>query len=321
MRQITVTFNSASKIQKLKKIMKQVYTSGNDNVPEIAKFNLNKDFIPEKVDRVEITIKKMVGESVTVNIPKASLTFFTGFHPFNPIAGSHELSGKYIVLPWNITTNSGKESLKNIIGKITTSASSLKYTLYVDNTGENLGSDTISQADLNLSENSFEDNTEELFNRIRELEDRLRLVDQSLANANLEVIRQQSLVQQKDAQINNLNYQVSNLNSQINSISSQVNQKQSQINSLTGQVSSLQSANYSYSTQLAGVNSSKNLVNLETSIEESRPSKRLKYVYKLTNFTGKATIWVLPRCVGGIGVENMASFIPFMAHISFDKAA
>jgi predicted nucleic acid-binding Zn-ribbon protein len=250
MRQITVTFNSASKIQKLKKIMKQVYTSGNDNVPEIAKFNLNKDFIPEKVDRVEITIKKVVGESVTINISKASLTFFTGFHPFNPIAGSHELSGKYIVLPWNITTNSGKEGLKNIIGKITTSTSSVKYTLYVDNTGENVGSDTISQADLNLSENSFEDNTEELFSRIRELEDRLRLVDQSLTNANVEVIRQQNLVQQRDAQISNLNNQVSNLNSQISNISGQVNQRQNRINDLNNQVARLSKNEVTWDTRI-----------------------------------------------------------------------
>jgi uncharacterized coiled-coil protein SlyX len=203
---------------------------------------------------VEITIKKIVGESVTINIPKASLTFFTGFHPFNPIAGSHELSGKYIVLPWNISTNSGKEGLKNIIGKITTSASSLKYTIYVDNTEENVGSDTISQADLNLSENSFEDNTEELFSRIRELEDRLRLADQSLVNANVEVIRQQNLMQQKDTQINNLTNDVSNLNSQITNINNQVNQKQTQINNLTNQVSSLQNNSTYYSNQVSQLN-------------------------------------------------------------------
>jgi uncharacterized coiled-coil protein SlyX len=250
MRQITFTFNSASKIQKLKKIMKQIYTSGNDNVPEIAKFNLNKDFIPEKVDRVEITIKKIVGESVTVNIPKASLTFFTGFHPFNPIAGSHELSGKYIVLPWNISTNSGKEGLKNIIGKITTSASSLKYTLYVDNTEENLGSDTISQADLNLSENSFEDNTEELFSRIHDLEDSLRLSNQNLTSANSEVTRQQNLVQQRDAQISNLNNQVSNLNSQISNISGQVNQRQNRINDLNNQVARLSKNEVTWDTRI-----------------------------------------------------------------------
>jgi uncharacterized coiled-coil protein SlyX len=295
MRQITVTFNSASKIQKLKKIMKQVYTSGNDNVPEIAKFNLNKDFIPEKVDRVEITIKKIVGESVTVNIPKASLTFFTGFHPFNPIAGSHELSGKYIVLPWNITTNSGKEDLKNIIGKITTSTSSVKYTLYVDNTEENLGSDTISQADLNLSENSFEDNTEELFNRIRELEDRLRLVDQSLANANVEVIRQQSLVQQKDAQINNLNYQVSNLNNQ-------VNQKQNEVLALNSQLVNT-STNVNYYSQSSNDYRLKyeQECRAKQSLEKTLKDNKKGYIHKLgwgsdflsfdcSHWTGKAVV-------------------------------
>jgi len=269
MRKIIVTFNSNRKIQRLKKIMKDVYKNTLSDNLKLAKFNLGKSFIPNKVENVEIEISKIIGSNVTVVLPKTSLTFLSVHPPFDQVDASHDIEGNYIILPWNVTTSSGRNELKSLINKISASATSLKYTVNI-NTGDGKAGepDTVSHGDFSLSDNSFEDNTEELFNRIRELEDSLRLANQNLQTANNETSMQRNLVQQKDQQISNLNNQIGRLNSQISSSSSQISsfnsqisnlnnqlsQKQSQISNLTSQVSSLQSTNNSYYNQITQMN-------------------------------------------------------------------
>lgn len=55
MRKITVKFNKLQDIENLKKIMKNVYASNSDHLPDIAKFHLgDKIFIPNQVDKAEL---------------------------------------------------------------------------------------------------------------------------------------------------------------------------------------------------------------------------------------------------------------------------
>jgi len=233
MRKIVVTFNSISKIQKLKKIMKDVYTDSVNDGIKLVNFNLNKTFIPAKVEEVEIEINKVVGSNVKVVIPKSSLTFLAAVSPFDLVDGNYTIEGNYIVLPWNISTAAGKSDLKALITKISTSTTSIKYTVTLNTDEDAPGSDIISNADLSLSENSFEDNTEELFERIQELENSIHLLNQNLSNANSEIGKQQNLVKQRDQQITVLNSQLSNLQSTNYSQTSQINQLNGRITQLS----------------------------------------------------------------------------------------
>ncbi|WP_375331673.1 hypothetical protein [Candidatus Tisiphia endosymbiont of Temnostethus pusillus] len=57
MRKIAVRFNKPQDIKNLRKIMKNVYTSNSDHLPDVAKFHLgDKVFIPSQVDRAELHI-------------------------------------------------------------------------------------------------------------------------------------------------------------------------------------------------------------------------------------------------------------------------
>jgi hypothetical protein len=241
MRKIVVTFNSISKIQKLKKIMKDVYTDSVNDGIKLVNFNLNKTFIPAKIEEVEMEINKVVSSNIKVVIPKSSLTFLTVAPPFDLVDGNYPIEGNYIVLPWNISTATGKNDLKALITKISTSTTSIKYTVTLNTDEDAPGSDTISNADLSLSENSFEDNTEELFERIQELENNIHLLNQNLSNANSEVNRQQHIVQQKDTQIQGLNSQINSLNSQLGNLQSTNYSQTSQINQLNGRIAQLSS--------------------------------------------------------------------------------
>ncbi len=235
MRKIIVAFSSSSKVQKLKKIMKEVYASQVNDPAKLTKFNLNKQIIPANVEEAEIEINKIIGSNVKVVIPRSSLTFLSAQPPFAIVENTSKDEGQYIVLPWSVRTVKDREELKSLINKISAASSSLKYTLSInaDGAAGEPGIDDPSAASVNFSTGSFNDNMEELFNRIRELEAKVRLLEQQLASSTAEADRQQNLLQQKEAQITNLNNQLSSLRSSNSSQASQINNLNNRIRELS----------------------------------------------------------------------------------------
>ena len=296
MKKIIIAFNSTGKIQKLKKLMKKIYLENTNQIQDIEKFNLNKEIIPAQVDRIEIEIKKVLGGDTNITIPKDAITFLTSEPPHNLVDPATEDQNRYLVLPWNIQTAAGRQELKNLINKIPAATNSLKYTVFI-NTAASNADDTASIGDFNVSDISADDNVEELLNKIQELQT-------NLDQANNEIARQRNLVVQRDGQISNFNSQIGNLNNQLV-------QRQNQINSLNSQVSSLQNTNYSQNTQLAQFNSSRNLVYTEYATAP-------RYVYRLTNYTGRVTVGAGMRVVGGtINVGAMGN-VTCTADVKFD---
>ena len=240
MRKITAGFGSIAKIQKLKKIMRKVYSEKNDNIAEIAKFNLNKNLIPEQVEKAELEFTKIIGSNLTITIPKDSITFLRGQHPFTKIANNHGMEGKYIVLPWNIGTSTGLENLKNLIDQIPATAKSLKYTIYI-NTEAGSGSDVGSFAELSVSRSYTADNTEQLFNEIETLNSKLQDSGRKLSDAIATIERQKTSITEEQRTNTALNSKISTLTIQNNNLQSQVAGLNSQVISLNGQISNLNS--------------------------------------------------------------------------------
>lgn len=120
---------------------------------------------------------------------------------------------KYIVLPWNLTTQVARDNLKNLIDRIPSNARTLEYRICVKsqsnslndisnlNSNNNLSQSLTSLASLHLSDVMAEDETEGLLNKIDNLEQRL--------------VAQDNLVNQKQTQINSLTSQVANLQTQV----------------------------------------------------------------------------------------------------------
>ncbi|WP_250311726.1 hypothetical protein [Rickettsia endosymbiont of Oedothorax gibbosus] len=209
MRKITVKFNKSKDIENLKKIMRNVYASNSDHLPDIAKFHLGeKIFIPNQVDRAELHIITANGTDI-ITFSKAALSFYLGTqHPFTKIAMTSEDDGNYIVLPWNLDNRVGRDNLKNLINRIPSNVRELKYIIYVNHqdnlsslsleNSKDLSQSLTSLASLHLSDIMAEDETENLLNKIGDLEQRLR---------------------ERDNIVNNLTTQVANLQTQARSVS------------------------------------------------------------------------------------------------------
>ncbi|MDD9335758.1 MAG: hypothetical protein PV347_07130 [Rickettsiaceae bacterium] len=120
MRKIAVRFYKSKDIENLKRIMRNVYTSNSDHLPDIAKFHLgDKVFIPSQVDRAELHITTASGTEI-ITFSNATLSFYLGTqHPFTKVAMTSEDEGNYIVLPWNLGSRVGRDNLKNLINRIT----------------------------------------------------------------------------------------------------------------------------------------------------------------------------------------------------------
>ncbi|MCC8483899.1 MAG: MFS transporter [Rickettsia endosymbiont of Labidopullus appendiculatus] len=140
MRKITVKFNKLQDIENLKKIMKNVYASNSDHLPDIAKFHLGgKIFIPSQVDKAELHIITNNGTEI-ITFSKSALSFYLGTqHPFTKVTINSEDEGNYIVLPWNLDSRVGRDNLKNLINRIPSNIRELKYIIYV-NSQDNLSS-------------------------------------------------------------------------------------------------------------------------------------------------------------------------------------
>ncbi|WP_417905565.1 hypothetical protein [Candidatus Tisiphia endosymbiont of Micropterix aruncella] len=190
MRKIVVKFNKSKDIENLKKIMKNVYTSNSDHLPDIAKFHLGeKVFIPNQVEKAELHIIT-ASDTEIITFSKATLSFYLGRqHPFTKVAMSSEDEGNYIVLPWNLGSRVGRDNLKNLINLIPSNVRELKYIIYV-NSSDNLNSLSLesskdlsqsltSLASLHLSDIAAEDETEGLLNKIADLEQRLSMTAQT----------------------------------------------------------------------------------------------------------------------------------------------
>jgi uncharacterized protein YoxC len=252
MRKIVVKFNKLKDIENLKKIMRNVYASSSDHLPDIAKFHLgDKVFIPNQVDKAELHIITANGTEI-ITFSKTALSFYLGSqHPFTKVAMTSEDEGNYIVLPWNLGSQVGRDNLKNLINRIPSNVRELKYIIYVkddDNlsslsleSSKDLSQSLTSLASLHLSDIAAEDETEGLLNKIDNLEQSLRERD--------------NIVNQKQAQINSLNTQVYSMSSQVSSLTTQVNSRDSQIANLTTQVNSKDSQIYSMTTQINSKNS------------------------------------------------------------------
>ncbi|MCC8399316.1 MAG: hypothetical protein LN563_01890, partial [Rickettsia endosymbiont of Platyusa sonomae] len=78
MRRIVVKFNKLKEIENLKKIMRNVYASSSDHLPDIAKFHLGgKIFIPSQVDKAELHIITANGTEI-ITFSNAALSFYLG---------------------------------------------------------------------------------------------------------------------------------------------------------------------------------------------------------------------------------------------------
>ncbi|MCC8398348.1 MAG: hypothetical protein LN569_03495 [Rickettsia endosymbiont of Labidopullus appendiculatus] len=86
MGKIIVKFNKLKDIENLKKIMRNVYASSSDHLPDIAKFHLgDKIFIPNQIDKAELHIITANGTEI-ITFSKAALSFYLGTqHPFTKI--------------------------------------------------------------------------------------------------------------------------------------------------------------------------------------------------------------------------------------------
>ncbi|WP_341793288.1 hypothetical protein [Rickettsia endosymbiont of Ceutorhynchus obstrictus] len=132
MRKITKTFKSPLKIRKLKKLMKDVYKAKSNHLAEIAKLNLKKNIIPKDVEKIEIEINSLIGKEL-ITLPHNSLTFLTGATPpFSQVDNNSVIEDQYIVLPWSISSNGGREALKSLTSKIPLLPISLTYTIHVN---------------------------------------------------------------------------------------------------------------------------------------------------------------------------------------------
>ncbi|WP_425363973.1 hypothetical protein [Candidatus Tisiphia endosymbiont of Hybos culiciformis] len=233
MRKIAVRFNKLQDIENLKKIMRNVYASNSDHLPDIAKFHLGeKIFIPNQVDKAELHIITANGTEI-ITFSKATLSFYLGTqHPFTKVTMTSEDEGNYIVLPWNLDSRVGRDNLKNLINRIPSNVKELKYIIYVNSydslsslsleNSKDLSQSLTSLASLHLSDIMAEDETESLLNKIGNLEQSLRERD--------------NVVNQKQAQISSLTTQVNNMSSQVNSLNTQVYSNSSQVRSLTTQI-------------------------------------------------------------------------------------
>ena len=220
MKKITAEFKTLTEIRKLKTIMKNVYSSKSDHLPDIIRFNLNKVFTPESVEKAEIHITTTSGTDV-VTIGKASLTFFIGEYPFTKVNNISEEEARYTVLPWDLATQVGQDNLKNLISRIKENTQNLKYIVFIK-TDSNLNQSMTSLAGLNLSNIMAEDNTEGLLSRIEELEQKLKHLSDLLTQAEHQIATQKQLVVQKQSEVNNFSNQLNNKQQEINGLNNKI---------------------------------------------------------------------------------------------------
>ncbi|MFP3017385.1 MAG: hypothetical protein ACEY3E_00350 [Candidatus Tisiphia sp.] len=205
MRKIVVKFNKSKDIENLKRIMRNVYESNSDHLPDIAKFHLgDKIFIPNQVEKAEMHITTASGTEI-ITFSQATLSFYLGRqHPFTKIAMSSEDEGNYIVLPWNLGSRVGRDNLKNLINRITSNVRKLKYIISVNSSdklsslgsSKDLSQSLTSLASLHLSDIAAEDETENLLNQIGDLEQRLRARDNTVNSLTTQVANLQTQMAQ-----------------------------------------------------------------------------------------------------------------------------
>jgi len=235
MKKITIRFNSINKVQKLKKILKKIHSKNTDQIKDIAKFTLAKNIIPQNVDHAELELFTKDSSEV-VTIAKQSLTFMSSDNAvLSKISSEDDTEQQYIVLPWNLNSQTGKEALRELISKISSKTRAIKYTIYLNNPKlntniTNIGIDDFSESEnsitqLELSELSYGGHMEELL-------DKIELLERDAIKSNYIINEHEMLLKQRESRIGDLSSEIANLNNQ-------VNQKQGQINSLTSQVSNL----------------------------------------------------------------------------------
>ena len=223
-KKITVEFKKLTDIRKLKTIMKNVYSSKSDHLPDITRFNLNKIFSPNSVERAEIHITTASSVDI-VGIAKNSLTFFIGEFPFTKVSNNSSEEDKYTVLPWNLSNHVGQDNLKNLINRIKENTQNLKYIIFIkpDSTlhssYNNLSQSMTSLAELNLSDIVAEDNTEGLLNKIEELELKISDLRMLLSKAQQDLELEKNLVSQKQQELDKKQQEINNLNNQIIALS------------------------------------------------------------------------------------------------------
>ncbi len=251
--------------------MRQVYDGNNDNITEAAKFNLNKNLVPQLVERAEIEISRILGSNITISIPKEQLTFFAGNqHPYTKVAASSEVEAKYIVLPWDISTLTGKERLRSLIDQLTINVTSLKYTLYLSNEGVST-SELGNFAELSISRQSLADESEQLLRQIESLEARKSELERLLEASRAETAEQKNLLEQQRQLAEQRQTALTDLNRQHASLQAQNNSLQAQLESSKRQINKLQQNQVTWNTTIPN----------QTSLD-------------FTGFTGKLTATINP---------------------------
>lgn len=225
MKKITVEFKKLTDIRKLKTIMRNVYSSKSDHLPDITRFNLNKIFSPSSVERAEIHITTSSSVDI-VAIAKNFLTFFVGEFPFTKVSNNSSKEDNYTVLPWNLSNHIGQDNLKNLINRIKENTQNLKYIIFIrtdsnlhSSLDSNISQSMTSLAELNLSDIVAEDNTEGLLNKIEELELKISDLRTLLGKAQQELELEKNLVSQKQQELDKKQQEINNLNNQIIALS------------------------------------------------------------------------------------------------------
>ncbi|WP_342270037.1 hypothetical protein [Rickettsia endosymbiont of Orchestes rusci] len=282
MRKITKTFKSPLKIRKLKKLMKDVYKAKSNHLAEIAKLNLKKNIIPKDVEKIEIEINSLIGKEL-ITLPHNSLTFLTGATPpFTQVDNNSVIEDQYIVLPWSISSNGGREALKSLTSKIPLLPISLTYTIHVNiNEGSNQSYlDTtqstarepaiIPQSQLPATEqpevitevmedyswtgSSFsEDNEEMLLTEIDKLRQELESTKNNYNNAANDVTAKNRQISNLQIQINNLNGQINQKQLEISNLNNQLSQKNNQYTNISNQLASVQTQTSNLTQQIRNI--------------------------------------------------------------------
>jgi len=264
MKKISIRFNTSPKVQKLKRILKKIHDKTNDQIKGIAKFTLSKHIIPQNVDHAELEIFTKDSREV-ITLTKESLSFMSGGEVLAKVSCTSDTEGQYIVLPWNLNSQTGKDALRELISKISSKTRAIKYTIYVNNPKPstnitNVGIDDFSESEnsitqLELSELSYGGHMEELL-------DKIELLERDVIKSNYIINEHETLLKHRENRISDLSSEIAGLNNQvnqkqgqINNLTGQLNQKDSEITGLRSNIEQKNSSLNSYSDQVNGYSS------------------------------------------------------------------
>jgi len=258
MRKINASFS----LKRIKRIMNAAYRAGSNEAAEISKLIIkNKLFTPARIDRLEVVIQKRAGSNEIISIPRESLTFLQPYEPYELVDSLSAIEGSYIILPWNISTELGREDLRRLLEQLPGGMSELNVSGIVFSVFEDTGSviideGSVSNVELSMSKSMRLDDTEMLFERIRFLEGRLLNLEHDLDEAAINADKQGNLILEKDGLIGNLNIQINDRQKEIDGLEVKVKNLDARVINLQNTNTSLQNSNVSLQNQITQLRAS-----------------------------------------------------------------